>query len=145
MSSPPPPVPPPADDATQRPDAAAAPPAAAGAPADAPPAAAAPPAADAPPAAAAPAGAGGRPWWSVAAVVLAAVAVVAALGTLVPRLSAPNVLGPVAIVLAVVGLRRGEGRVARAALWTSVGAVGLQLLVPLLGWLGLVLWSMNAG
>lgn len=86
----------------------------------------------------------GRPWWSLAAFALAAVTVVAVVGLLVPQVRAPNVLGPVAIVLAVVGLRRGEGRVARAALWTSVGAVALQLLVPVLGWVGLVLWSVNA-
>lgn len=92
----------------------------------------------------APAPAAHTPWWSLAAFVLAALTLVAVLGQLVPGVGAPNVLGPVAIVLAVVGLRRGEGRVARAALWTSVGAVVLQLLVPLLAWVGLVLWSMNA-
>ncbi|QCB92767.1 hypothetical protein [Cellulomonas shaoxiangyii] len=86
----------------------------------------------------------GTPWWSVGAFALAAVTVVAAIGTLVPALAGPNVLGPVAIVLAVVGLRRGEGRIARVALWTSVGTVALQLVVPLLGWLGLALWSANA-
>ncbi|MFC8191997.1 hypothetical protein ACFUMH_10090 [Cellulomonas sp. NPDC057328] len=85
------------------------------------------------------------PWWSVAAFVLAAVTVVAVIGTLVPAVRAPNVLGPVAIVLAVVGRRRGEGRVATAALWTSVGAVVLQLLLPVLGWIALVLWSVSAG
>ncbi|MFS0703600.1 hypothetical protein AB6N23_03685 [Cellulomonas sp. 179-A 9B4 NHS] len=85
------------------------------------------------------------PWWSVAAFVLAAVTVVAVIGTLVPAVRAPNVLGPVAIVLAVVGRRRGEGRVATAALWTSVGAVVLQLLLPVLGWVALVIWSVSAG
>lgn len=158
MSSPTPPVPPPDERAAHPSDVgtaggavppavadAAAGPAAPDAPGpaalDAPvPAAAAAPGAPVP---AAP-GSPGTPWWSAAALVLAGVTLVAALGTLVPGVGAPNVLGPVAIVLAVVGRRRGEGRIARTALWTSVGAVALQLLVPVLAWVGLALWSANA-
>lgn len=80
------------------------------------------------------------PRWSVASLAVTGLQIVAfVVGTVVIGGGAPNVLWVVALVLAVVGLRRREGTLARAALAASLVAALMPVAVMAATWVAMIL------